>query len=61
MLHSDFVSGQSARHSTDSEFWQNFGSFADIIISLNSKARGQRPKTILCKLKMAIPGAGHLQ
>ena len=46
LVYADFVSGLSLRHWTDSEFWQSLGSFADNIISLTSKAGGQRSKLL---------------
>ena len=42
LAYTDFFSGLSLRVWTDSEFWQNLGSFADNIISLNLK--GRRPE-----------------
>ena len=58
LVYADFVIGLSFRLWTDSEFWQNFCSFADIAISLTSMAWGQRPKKTSLTNFSCLPRSG---
>ena len=58
LVYCDFVSGLPIRNFTDSEFWQNSGSFADIAISLTSMAWGQRPKKTPLTEFSCLPRSG---